>query len=116
MGEENNGKMYVKFEGEEWQEFVGEEWQEFVGVQEVQTIECDNNPRFGFYFPMFEKALEFSCNSWSVFGTMLIEEIANIAPNKKVAHLIRHGKYLTKKKNIKRAICKKENGNESSND
>jgi len=107
MGEENNGKMYVKFEGEKWEEFVG--------IKEVPAPKGDNNPRFGFYFPMFEKALEFSCNSWSAFGTILIDEIVKNAPNKRVAHLIRHGKWLTKKKNIKRAICedcKKEKSNE----
>lgn len=57
--------------------------------------------------------------SWSEFYNKMIEIIVDVAPNKKVAHLIRHGKWLTKKKNIKRAICedcKKENSNESSND
>ena len=64
--------------------------------------------------------------SWSAFEIALIDEIVKEAPNKKVAHLIRHGKWLTKKKNIKRAIrnnyqhngnktlknVKKENSNE----
>lgn len=100
MGEEYNGKMYIKFEGEEWKEFMG--------LKEVPDLKGDNNPRFGFYFPTFEKALEFSCNSWSAFGIALIEEIIKNAPNKRVAHLIRHGKYLTKKKNIKRAMRKGE--------
>lgn len=43
--------------------------------------------------------------SWGAFGIALINEIVKEAPNKKVAHLIRHGKWLTKKKNIKRAVC-----------
>lgn len=46
--------------------------------------------------------------SWSAFGIALIDEIVKNAPNKRVAHLIRHGKRLTKKKNIKRVMQKGE--------
>ena len=53
--------------------------------------------------------------SWSDFGIAIIDEIVKEAPNKRVAHLIRHGKRLTKKKNIKRAMRNnyQHNGNKT---